>query len=163
MARDRSRAGSSHPSLPLLANALQRPVVNPDLLAPERFRPQQILERLHRQPSLHPEDHDPMEPRAGSVEPGLGRSCCATPAVTRWPTRATTPGRSRAGSGIGRSPARHSIWWHSAFHRRGFAAFDLQLLLIVIRGGGASRLSNLVATPFKRPSPVEDVIDQTFT
>jgi hypothetical protein len=36
------------------------------------------------------------------------RTCCATPAATRWPTRGTTPGRSRAGSDIARSLAPRS-------------------------------------------------------
>jgi hypothetical protein len=37
------------------------------------------------------------------------RTCCATPAVTRWPTRGTIPGQSKGGSAIGRSPALRSI------------------------------------------------------
>jgi hypothetical protein len=36
---------------------------------------------------------------------GPTRACCGTPAATPSPTRGTTPGRSRDGSGTGRSPA----------------------------------------------------------
>jgi hypothetical protein len=55
----------------LLAKTLQYVEVHQDLLSPERFGPLQYLERLHRKPSLHSEDHDLMQPHAGGVELGL--------------------------------------------------------------------------------------------
>jgi hypothetical protein len=45
--------------------------VQPDLSAPPRLGIAQTLERLRRQPPLHPEDHDLMQPRTGGVELGL--------------------------------------------------------------------------------------------
>jgi hypothetical protein len=51
-----------------LAKALQHLKVQPDLSAPPRLGLAQSPQRLRPQPSLHPEDHDLMEPRTGGVE-----------------------------------------------------------------------------------------------
>jgi integrase len=61
-------------------------------------------------PSTHPIQGDELRAlrRRRPVQGWSSRpilTCCVTPAATPWPTRATTPGRSKDGSGIVRSPA----------------------------------------------------------
>jgi hypothetical protein len=53
------------------AEVLQLTKMRPDLLPPECFGPFQSSERLRRQPCLHAEDHDLIQPHAGGAERGL--------------------------------------------------------------------------------------------
>jgi hypothetical protein len=64
--------------LPLLAKALQYLEVKPDALSPPVLGSPEPSTRFLADPSLHPENHDLMQPLASGVEPsleiGLGRT-----------------------------------------------------------------------------------------
>jgi hypothetical protein len=55
----------------LLAKALQYLEVKPDALSPPVLGVAQPSPRFFADPSLHPENHDLMQPHAGDVELGL--------------------------------------------------------------------------------------------